>query len=101
MPILLLLYPIIRAVIQIVTGVAVATIVYSFLQTVIVPFTDMLSEKIQSQVDGFLSVQGAAYEAVLYLDFSQCVSIFLACSSACISVKLVSVAIRAFGINTG
>jgi hypothetical protein len=40
-------------------------------------------------------------QVIAYLDFPHCVTILLTATTACISLKLMAVAIRAFGINTG
>ncbi|EYT12604.1 hypothetical protein J595_04171 [Acinetobacter sp. 1592897] len=47
------------------------------------------------------TVGGTAAELIQYFDFIQCVNIILSASAACFSLKLMSVAVRAFGINTG
>ena len=44
---------------------------------------------------------GAVGQVVVYFDFPHAISILLATSTACISIKLMAIAVRAFGINTG
>lgn len=100
-PLLLLAYPIVRAIVKVATGVTVATIVYNFINAVILPIQLEIEQKIQYALTDFSSGTGAVFDVIRYLDFITCVNILLACSAACISVKIVSISIRAFGINTG
>lgn len=100
-PLYLLAYPIIRAIVKVVTGVTVATLVYNYINSVIMPIQNSIELKINSALSEFTSGSGSVFDVIRYLDFATCVNILLACSAACISVKLVAISIRAFGINTG
>lgn len=98
---LLLLAPIIKAIARLITGAVTAGLVYYFLSTVVAPITSQLENKILATVSDFSTVGGTALAVISYLDFGNCIAIILSASSACFSLKLMSVAIRAFGINTG
>lgn len=100
-PVYLLAYPIVSSIIKVVTGVTVATLVYNFINSVILPIQLEIEQKIHYALSDFSSGTGAVFDVIRYLDFITCVNILLACSAACISVKIVSISIRAFGINTG
>lgn len=101
MPLLLILMPLIGAFGRLITGSITAGIVYYFLINVVKPYSDDLSNKIISSVSSFSTVGGSAVEVISYLDFVHCVTLLLSASAACFSIKIASVAIRAFGINTG
>lgn len=98
---LLLLAPIIKAVARLITGAVTASIVYYFLMSVVAPITSQIEAKILDTVNQLSTVGGTAFSVISYLDLGHCVAILLAASSACFSIKIMSVAIRAFGINTG
>lgn len=82
-------------------GTATAGVIYLFLSSTVKPFIDEMQQKIVEKATELSSVGGTAAEVIQYLDFIQCVNIILSASAACFSLKLMSVAIRAFGINTG
>lgn len=98
---LLLLAPIIKAIARLITGTVTAGLVYYFLTNIVSPIFSQLENKILQTVSNFSTVGGTALSIISYLDFGNCISIILSASSACFSIKLMSVAIRAFGINTG
>jgi hypothetical protein len=100
-PLMIILRPLTSAIAKIVLGVTVASITYGFLNNYILPVVHVLEQRILSQVQSLSTVGGVAGEFIMYLDFPHAVSILLATSSACLSIKIMSVAIRAFGINTG
>lgn len=100
-PILVLLYTIISVVAKLVTGAATAGLVYYFLISTVQPLMDRLFTEITSQVSDFSTIGGTSLQVIQYLDFPHAISLILATSSACFSIKIMSIAIRAFGINTG
>lgn len=100
-PILVLLYSIISVIAKLVTGAATAALVYYFLINTVQPILDRLTSEITSKVSEFSTIGGSAIQVIHYLDFPHCISILLATSSACFSIKIMSIAVRAFGINTG
>lgn len=100
-PLLLLIYSVIKVVAKVLTGAVTAGLVYAFLTNTVRPYMDQLQSQVYNKVSGFSSVGGSALEVIYYLDFPNCISMLLACSTACFSLKIMSVAVRAFGINTG
>ena len=44
---------------------------------------------------------GAVGQVVVYFDIPHMISILFSCSAACMSIRLMAIAIRAFGVNTG
>jgi len=100
LPLMLLLFPITSAIGRLITGVVIASSIYYFLKQVVQPASDRVSNAIISKLNDLSSVGGSAAEAVAYLDISNAAMILIATSTACLSIKMLSVAIRAFGINT-
>lgn len=99
LPLLLLLYPLIRAVARIVVGVPVAIIVYTFLTSYLEPIMAQLEIELYSSLGQLSSLSDFAYQAVVFLDFAHCVKLVLATSAACLSIKLFMISVRAFGVN--
>lgn len=100
-PLLLLIYPIIKVVAKLITGAATAGIIYYFLTNVVRPYMDQLTNNVYNTVSQFSTVGGTSIQVIHYLDFPNLISLLLSCSAACFSIKIMSVAVRAFGINTG
>ena len=100
-PLLVIVYSIISVVAKLVTGAATAGLVYYFLMNTVQPLLDNLTSQIYDKVSDFSAIGGTSLQVIQYLDFPHAVSILLATSSACFSIKVMSIAIRAFGINTG
>lgn len=100
-PIFVLFYTIISVVAKLVTGAATAGLVYYFLISTVQPLMDRLVSEITIQVSDFSTIGGTSLQVIQYLDFPHAISLILATSSACFSIKIMSIAIRAFGINTG
>jgi len=100
-PILILLYSVIKVVAKLVTGAATAAIVYYFLMNTVQPFMDRIDSAIYAKVSEISTIGGTSYQVIQYIDFPHCISLLLTASAACFSIKIMSVAIRAFGINTG
>ena len=92
---------VIKIVTKVVTGAVTAGLVYFFLSSVAQPKIDDISQKILAKVSEFSTVGGTGVETIIYLDFPHCIQMLLTASAACFSLKLMSVAVRAFGINTG
>ena len=90
-----------RVLVKVIAGVVVAGLVYGFLSLVVSPILNQLQTQILQKVNEFSTVGGTAVQVIFYLDFPHCVTILLSASAAAFSIKLASVAIRAFGINTG
>lgn len=103
MPLALLafLFVLARVLVKIIGGVVVAGLVYAFLTSVVSPILTDLQAEILQKVNEFSTVGGTAVQVIFYLDFPHCVNILLSASAACFSIKLMAVAVRAFGINTG
>ena len=100
-PLLVIFYSIISVVAKLVTGAATAGLVYYFLINTVQPILDRLTLDITQKVSEFSTIGGTSLQVIQYLDFPHSISILLATSSACFSIKIMSIAIRAFGINTG
>lgn len=100
-PLLVLVYSIISVVAKLVTGAATAGLVYYFLMNTVRPLLDSLTSQIYDKVSDFSAIGGTSLQVIQYLDFPHAISILLATSSACFSIKVMSIAVRAFGINTG
>ena len=100
-PLLVLVYSIISVFAKLVTGSATAGLVYYFLMNTVQPLLDSLTSQIYDKVSDFSAIGGTSLQVIQYLDFPHAISILLATSSACFSIKVMSIAIRAFGINTG
>lgn len=100
-PLLILLYSVIKVVAKLATGVATATLVYYFLMNSLKPFMDNLTSEIYNKVSEFSTIGGTSLQVIQYIDFPHCISLILSASAACFSIKIMSVAVRAFGINTG
>lgn len=101
LPLLLILFPIVKILVKAITGTVVAVIVYQLLKNVAQPLMDRLILDIYQTVSEMSTVAGTAVELINYLDFPSLLTIILTAYSACFSLKLMSVAVRAFGINTG
>lgn len=100
-PLFVIFYSIISVVAKLVTGAATAALVYYFLINTAQPIFDRLTSDITQKVSEFSTIGGTSLQVIEYLDFPHAISIVLATSSACFSIKVMSIAIRAFGINTG
>lgn len=98
---MILLRPLISAFAKLVTGAATAGIVYYFLMNTVQPFMDRIDSAIYAKVSEISTIGGTSYQVIQYLDFPHCISLLLTASAACLSIKIMSVAVRAFGINTG
>jgi hypothetical protein len=92
---------VVRILAKLIVGAVTAGLVYYFLSNIAMPVVNNLQQEILQKVGEFSTVGGSAMEVIIYLDFPHCVSILLTATTACISLKLMAVAIRAFGINTG
>lgn len=92
---------VIKSLAKLFVGAATAGLVYYFLTSVAQPKLDYYSDQILQKVNELSTVGGTAMEVIIYLDFPQCVSILLTASATCFSLKIMSVAVRAFGITTG
>ncbi|MQZ29583.1 DUF2523 domain-containing protein [Acinetobacter haemolyticus] len=101
LPLLIILFPIVKILVKTFTGGVVAIIVYQLLKNVAQPQIENLISEIHQTVSQMSSVGGSAIEVINYLDFPSLLTIILTAYSACFSLKLMSVAVRAFGINTG
>ena len=100
-PLLVLVYPIISVVAKLVTGAATAGLVYYFLMNTVQPFMDRMTSEFYQKVSEFSTIGGTSLQVIQYIDFPHCISLLLSASAACFSIKIMSVAVRAFGINTG
>jgi hypothetical protein len=100
-PLLVALYSIISVVAKLVTGAATAALVYYFLMNTVQPFMDRMTSEIYDKVSEFSTIGGTSLQVIQYIDFPHCISLLLSASAACFSIKIMSVAVRAFGINTG
>lgn len=98
---MVILRPLTSAIAKIVLGTTVAAITYAFLNSTVLPLIDRVEESILSQLHSLSTLGGVAGEVIQYLDFPHCISLLLSASSACLSIKLMAIAIRAFGVNTG
>lgn len=100
-PLMILSRVILSVVGKLVVGVTVAGLTYAFLNNTVLPIVDRIESAILSQLSSLSSVGGPVGEFIVYLDFPHAMSILLATSAACTSIKLMAIAVRAFGINTG
>lgn len=82
-------------------GVTVAGLTYAFLNNTVLPVVHRIESAILSQLSSLSSIGGPVGQLIVYLDFPHCISLLLTASAACFSLKIMSVAVRAFGINTG
>ena len=92
---------VIKILTKVITGTVTAGLVYYFLSNVAKPQIDNLERQIIDKVSEFSVIGGSAMQLISYLDFVNCIHMLLAASAACFSLKMMSVAVRAFGINTG
>jgi large-conductance mechanosensitive channel len=92
---------VVRILAKLIVGAVTAGLVYYFLSNIAMPVVNNLQQEILQKVGEFSTVGGSAMQVIAYLDFPHCVTILLTATTACISLKLMAVAIRAFGINTG
>lgn len=99
LPLLLLLYPLVRAIARIAIGAPIAIIVYTFLTSYLDPIMLRLENEIYASLGQLSSLSQLAYQAVVFLDFAHCVKLVLATSAACLSIKLFMISVRAFGVN--
>lgn len=95
------LYAALKIFVKVITGTVTAGLVYIFLTTTVRPLMNNLEQEILQKVSEFSTVGGKGVEVLIYLDFPHCVQLLLTTSAACFSLKIMSVAVRAFGINTG
>ena len=100
-PLMILLRPLTSAIAKIVLGTTVAAITYAFLNNTVLPFMDRIQQAILSQVSSLSTMGGAVGEVVVYFDIPHIISILFSCSAACMSIRLMAIAVRAFGVNTG
>ena len=98
---MVLLRPFTSAMAKIVLGTTVAAITYAFLNNTVLPIIDRLEDAILSQVSSLSTMGGVVGQVVVYLDIPHAVSILFSASAACMSIRLMAIAIRAFGVNTG
>lgn len=94
-------FAVIKVLSKLLTGTVTAGLVYYFLSSVAKPQIDNLEQQVINKVSEFSVVGGSALQLISYLDFVNCIHMLLAASAACFSLKMMSVAVRAFGINTG
>lgn len=94
-------YAVFKIFAKLILGTATAGIIYYFLTSVAKPIADDLSQQLVNKASELSTVGGTAAEVIQYMDFVHCVNIILSASAACFSLKIMSVAVRAFGINTG
>ncbi len=100
-PLLILLRPLTSAIAKIVLGTTVAALTYAFLNNTVLPLIDRIQDAILSQVSSLSTMGGAVGQVVVYFDIPHMISILFSCSAACMSIRLMAIAIRAFGVNTG
>ena len=100
-PLMILSRVVLSVVGKLVVGVTVAGLTYAFLNNTVLPVIHRVESAILSQMSSLSSIGGPVGELIIYLDFPHAMSILLATSAACTSIKLMSIAVRAFGINTG
>lgn len=100
-PLMILLRPLTSAIAKVVLGTTVAALTYAFLNNTILPFIDRIQDAILSQVSSLSTMGGAVGQVVVYFDIPHAISILFSCSAACMSIRLMAIAIRAFGVNTG
>ena len=100
-PLLILLRPLTSAIARVALGTTVAALTYAFLNNTVLPLIDRIQDAILSQVSSLSTMGGAVGQVVVYFDIPHMISILLSCSAACISIRLMAIAIRAFGVNTG
>ena len=100
-PLMILLRPLTSAIARVALGTTVAALTYAFLNNTVLPLIHRIQDAILSQVSSLSTMGGAVGQVVVYLDFPHVISILLATSAACTSIKLMAIALRAFGINTG
>lgn len=100
-PLMILLRPLTSAMAKVVLGTTVAALTYAFLNYTILPFIDRIQDAILSKVSSLSTMGGVVGEVVVYFDIPHAISILLSCSAACMSIRLMAIAVRAFGINTG
>lgn len=98
---MVLLRPLTSAIAKVVLGTTVAALTYAFLNNTILPFIDRIQDAILSQVSSLSTMGGAVGQVVVYFDIPHAISILFSCSAACMSIRLMAIAIRAFGVNTG
>ena len=99
-PLMILSRVVLSVVGKIVVGVTVAGLTYAFLNNTVLPVIHRIESSILSKYL-LSSIGGPVGSFIMYLDFPHAMSILLATSAACTSIKLMSIAVRAFGINTG
>lgn len=97
---MLLLYPITSAIGRFIVGAGVAVAVYYILTSMIRPIMSVLDQKILQIVGGVGSSAATVAQTVQFLDlFGLCV-IILSAYSASMSIKILSVSLKAFSIRT-
>lgn len=100
-PLMILLRPLTSAIAKVVLGTTVAAITYAFLNNTVLPLIDRIQDAILSQVSSLSTMGGTVGQVVVYFDIPHMISILFSCSAACMSIRLMAIAIRAFGVNTG
>lgn len=100
-PLMILLRPLTSAIAKVVLGTTVAALTYAFLNNTVLPLIDRIQDSILSQVSSLSTMGGAVGQVVIYFDIPHMISILFSCSAACMSIRLMAIAIRAFGVNTG
>ena len=100
-PLMILLRPLTSAIAKVVLGTTVAALTYAFLNNTVLPLIDRIQDSILSQVSSLSTMGGAVGQVVIYFDIPHMISILFSCSASCMSIRLMAIAIRAFGVNTG
>lgn len=97
---MMLLYPITSAIGRFIVGAGVAVLIYTVLTTMIRPVMGSIDSKIIQLVGGVGSSVGTVAQTVQYLDLAGMCVIMLSAYSAALSIKILSVSIRAFSVRT-
>lgn len=95
----LFIIPVLFVVARLFTGAVTAGLIYFFLKSVVGPVLDRFDQQIRDLAQQSYSIELVA-EAARFLDLSWAVSVLLMASGAAFSLKLMMVAVRAFGIKT-
>lgn len=97
---MLLLYPITSAIGRFIVGAGVAVAVYMILTSMIRPVMTVLDQKIIDIVGGVGSSGATVAQTVQYLDLPGLCVIILSAYSAAMSIKILSVSLKAFSVRT-
>ena len=81
------------------TGAATAAVIYFFLKSTVQPQLDSFDQQI-TQLAANTSTIGLIADAATFLNLSWIVMVLLSASGAAFSLKLMLVAMRAFGIKS-